>query len=263
MAALPPAAFLSPVQRYIRLNEGSGGAVAAGSFGRVYVAVDAVTNKTVAVKRQNVPNDQAVAEFLAYCTLAHFRHPNVMQLLNHFTSGTAEGHHVLYMVFELADTSLMQVFKSPLHQRGRMPSASVANYICGAVQGCGHLHGLSIAHGDLSLGNVLVGRDGNAMIGDLGSAHSAHDMLVKNVGTTSYVRAPETWLPDVLKKSTPAIDVWALGILALCLLIGEAMPIGPYLADLHAVGALMRTHFHSLAPLGLRRVGGGCCCTGG
>ena len=55
--------------RYVRLDEGSGyGAIASGSFGRVYAAVDSKTQATVKVKRQELPSMSAQRElFLQGC----------------------------------------------------------------------------------------------------------------------------------------------------------------------------------------------------
>ena len=45
------------------MDEGTGlGALAKGSFGRIYVAVDTQTGHTVAVKRQQVPSRTAARE---------------------------------------------------------------------------------------------------------------------------------------------------------------------------------------------------------
>ena len=52
-------------------------------------------------------------------------------------------------------------------------------------------------------------------LGDYGSAHSAHGVLVPEERTTPYCRSPERWLGQ-LDDSKP-IDVWAVGVVALCL----------------------------------------------
>ena len=73
--------------RYRRLDENSGiGAIAKGSFGRVYVAVDTTTEETVAVKRQVLPSTSAISELCWYMALSQAWHPNVVHLLDHLVS---------------------------------------------------------------------------------------------------------------------------------------------------------------------------------
>ena len=65
------AAWSQGVHRYRLLDEGTGlGAVAKGSFGRVYVAIDTRTGITVAVKRQQVPCRVAVTALAFYEVLS-------------------------------------------------------------------------------------------------------------------------------------------------------------------------------------------------
>lgn len=72
---------LSGAARYRRMDEGTGwGALASGSFGKVYIAVDNHTDATVAVKRQDLPSDAAARELAFYMALRHNTHPNIMSL---------------------------------------------------------------------------------------------------------------------------------------------------------------------------------------
>ena len=91
---------LSGEDRYRRLDEGAGlGAVARGTFGKIYIAVDRSRDSTVMVKRQEMPSDVAARELAYYKALDSFPHPNVMPLLDHFTKSDAVRTTMLYMVF--------------------------------------------------------------------------------------------------------------------------------------------------------------------
>ena len=84
--------------RYVRLDEGSGyGAIASGSFGRVYAAVDSKTQATVAVKRQALPSTSAQRELCFYKAASQGKHDNVMQLVDHFTA-TVGNHRFVHGV---------------------------------------------------------------------------------------------------------------------------------------------------------------------
>ena len=159
-------------------------------------------------------------------TLLRFPHPNLVSLLDYF--GTQDGgKECLCMVMPLCDTSLQRAVASSkfvneglappavaAHARGSeglAPSKCVKQLVVAAA----HLHGLGVVHGDISLGNCLVDRCGTLRLGDYGSAHSAHGCAVKEERTTAYCRAPERWMG--LKDLAPPADVWAVGVIAWCL----------------------------------------------
>ena len=67
----------------------------------------------------------------------------------------------------------------------------------------------------------MISDRGVLMLGDLGSAHSAHSLVLRPTAeiTTEYARSPERLLGEI--RSTTAIDVWAVGVVAACLALGH------------------------------------------
>ena len=212
-------------KRYLRLDEGKGwGAVSEGSYGRVYAAVDKRSQRTVAVKRQLLPSDDAASELAFYSALSQARHPNVMSLLDHFTDEIG-GRLCLYMVFDFMDATLWSMWKQ---RRRVLPLDMVQSSLCQLCAGVGHLHACGIVHTDLSMANVLMSAGGFEprckhvlRIADLGGATSAADMIIPldKVKSTEYVRAPEVILGE--RELAPAVDLWALGVIALALCCGS------------------------------------------
>ena len=89
----------------MRLDEAGGlGALARGSYGNIYIALDKRAGSTVIVKRQKVPSNDAARELAFYKALSQHVHPNVMPLLDHFIVRSATEAY-LYMVFEFMDTT--------------------------------------------------------------------------------------------------------------------------------------------------------------
>ena len=205
--------------RYVRLGEGSGyGAIAAGSFGRVYAAVDSDTQATVAVKRQLLTSTSAQRELCFYKAASQAKHDNVMRLLDHFAAKVG-GNTFLYMVFQFMDTTLWRFWQ---HRRGLLAPVQAHAFVLQVVSGVAHLHSLDIVHSDLSMANVLVGGcEPSLRIADLGSAMDAASMVLKSgeVITTEYCRAPEVFLGT--RRPTAAIDLWGLGVLVVALLTGS------------------------------------------
>ena len=220
---------LRMASRYQRLDEGSGrGAIAAGSFGRVYAAVDLHTKLTVAVKRQKLPSDAASKELGFYQALSQSGHPRVMRLVDHFVvggsgssskqaPGKCNSDVYLYMVFDFMDSSLWQHWE----MRRRLVSPGVAHgFILQGAAGVAHLHELGIVHTDLSMANMLLNHEG-LRLADFGGAATAADLVFKKhvVVTTEYARAPEVFLGA--RELSSAIDVWSLGVCAMALLTGS------------------------------------------
>ena len=238
-AALPHAASalsqasamlkLSGEARYRRMDEGTGwGALASGSFGKVYIAVDNHTGATVAVKRQDLPSDAAARELAFYMALRHNTHPNIMSLLDHFNA-VIKRNTYLYMVFDVMDSSLFHKWKN--HRR-MLPPMLASTYLRHLVQGAAHMHDMSIVHADLCMANLLVGRRQDAgfepsgdilRISDLGGAWCAHQMVLKadDVITTESCRAPEVFLGSLILSS--AVDMWAIGTVGVSLLCGSTI----------------------------------------
>ena len=185
-----------------------------------------MTNQLVVIKKQTLPSAAAERELLLHLTLLRFPHPDLVSLLDYFGAQDG-GKECLCMVMPLCDTSLQRaVTSSKFVNEGFAPPA-VAAHARGSeglapskcvkelVVAVAHLHGLGVVHGDISLGNCLVDRCGTLRLGDYGSAHSAHGCIVKEERTTAYCRAPERWMG--LKEDTPPVDVWAVGVIAWCL----------------------------------------------
>ena len=220
---------LNGEDRYRRLDEGAGlGAVARGTFGNIYIAVDRSRGSTVVVKRQKMPSDVAARELAYYKALSQFPHPNVMPLLDYFTK-SAVSITMLYMVFEVMGGDLWHVWKN---LRRVLPLRLASLYLRHIVRGVSHLHGLGIVHADLSMANMLVGRQEGTgwepcadilRIADFGGAASAQRMVLEpsEVITTEYCRAPEVFLG--VAEVTPAIDMWAVGIVGVALLCGSTI----------------------------------------
>ena len=223
---VPDALRLRGEERYRRLLEGEGGAIDAGSYGRVYMAIDLATQREVALKRQPLPSSTAAREFATFRALAEYPHPNVITMLDSFVHAI-RGQDFLYMAIELCDSSLWHLFGTPRVKHGRLDTAEVLRLVRGAATGLTHLHGLGITHGDISLKNLLLSR-GTLKIADFGTAHTAHGFIVPPGWggiATAYARPPELFLR--IPESACSVDLWSLGVVCLCLATGQC----PWLWD--------------------------------
>jgi serine/threonine protein kinase len=67
----------------------------------------------------------------------------------------------------------------------------------------------------------MISDRGVLLLGDMGSAHSAHSLVLLPTEeiTTEYARSPERLLGEI--RSATAIDVWAVGVVAACFALGH------------------------------------------
>ena len=197
-------------RRYTRTSIDVSGALASGSYGAVYLAVDTTTQQLVAIKRQELPDKAAENELLEHTTWLRFPHPNLISMLDWYVKNSA-----LFLVLPLCDTSVHFLFKfqAPLRADRVVP---IAQQLTAGIR---HMHRHLVLHGDLSMKNVLMDRDGIVRVGDFGSAHSAHGNLVAEERATPYCRSPERWLGSPTLEA-PA-DLWAIGVIILALLAGD------------------------------------------
>ena len=77
-----------------------------------------------------------------------------------------------------------------------------------------------MAHGDLSLKNVLISNDDETRICDMGACFCVSTLLCScaEARSTRYVRSPELFLGG---KARTSADVWAIGVIAMAFFTGK------------------------------------------
>jgi serine/threonine protein kinase len=180
----------------------------SGSYGEVFEVVDQRTGSRLALKHLEIPGD-GERERREIAASLRLDHPHVVRCFEGEVRGQ-EG----YLLMELAEGTLAE--------RIRFPSRLPENYraLCQVAAGLAALHANGLVHRDLKPANVLF-VEGVAKLADLGLTR---DMSLKTVtaegmilGTPGYL-APEQ---AVGERATPAVDVYALGILFYEALVGE------------------------------------------
>ena len=134
----------------------------------------------------------------------------------------------LYIVFEHCPTDLWRIYRhDPVGHRGLLKMTCIFRFMGDISRGLNHLHSLHMAHGDLSMKNILADVQHRLKIADFGTAHCAHSCVNPDGEpmTTLYVRAPEVMMGDP-SHGRPA-DYWAVGVIALALSTGEI----PFFSD--------------------------------
>jgi eukaryotic-like serine/threonine-protein kinase len=151
--------------------------------------------------------------------LAGLNHPNIVHI---YDFGDYE--HVPYVVMEyLSGGTLRQRIGSPLNYR---QAARLLTPIANALE---YAHHENVIHRDIKPANILISHDGVPKISDFGVAKllGLEEGVTLTgtgigIGTPAYM-APEQWLG----KTSPAVDIYALGVVFYELLTGDT----PYHAD--------------------------------
>ncbi|GAA5515023.1 serine/threonine-protein kinase PrkC [Deinococcus carri] len=159
-----------------------------------------------------------------------FRHPHVVQGY----AGTAFGPKAFVALRHYPAGTLSDVLAGRGGQK--LPLEEALRILADVAAGLTYLHGLSAVHQDVKTQNVYVDDLGRAALGDLGSTY-----FITQGGQSSgspYYMAPEIYHGE---SSSPASDVYSLGVLAYELLTGQR----PHLGDTYE--ALMAAHLNSFA----------------
>lgn len=192
-----------------------GRTLASGGLADVSVARRDGEDREIALKRlhSHQARDPDVASlFLAEAALTRDIEPHP-RLVRGLDAGAESGRP--WLALDLVDG----VDVRRLLESGGRPVAKVAvAWLADAAAAVVHLHRHGWVHGDLNPSNLLVSRDGRVSLCDLGVARrSGEDGPVR--GTHAYM-APEQVRGE---RWTPAVDVFALGVMVWELLSGSRL----------------------------------------
>jgi serine/threonine-protein kinase len=223
-----------------------GDRLGSGGMSTVYRATDRVLERTVAVKvlaEHLSDDDKFVARFRREAlAVARLIHPNIVQV---YDTGVDQGRH--YIVMEYVEgRSVAQL----LQRRGRLGSEVAVAVGVQACAGLEYAHRQGIIHRDVKPGNLMViggpagrpARGGSAhepptdemtvKLTDFGIARAAEQTRLTQVGSvvgTAAYLAPEQARGG---ETTPAADVYALGVVVYQMLTARLPWEGTTLAEL-------------------------------
>ncbi|MGW0070642.1 protein kinase domain-containing protein [Streptosporangium sandarakinum] len=221
--------------RYVLLDE-----IGAGGMGSVWRARHRDTGEIVAVKllRDGLAGDEdLVLRFVQERNVMRsLRHPNIVTLRDFVIEGER-----LALVMDLVEGGDLRAL---LRRRGTLPPAEAAGLMAQVAEALAAAHALGIVHRDVKPGNVLLdGTTGRTRLTDFGVARIVHGPGLTQ--TTSIIGTPSYLSPEVADggPATPAVDVYAAGLILYELLAGRPPFVGEHpmaLLRLHATAAPRR-----------------------
>ncbi|MDP4511433.1 serine/threonine-protein kinase [Nonomuraea turcica] len=191
--------------------------IGAGGMGEVWRGEDIVLARTVAVKvllpgRMEDPG--FVARFQGEArAMATINHAGVVDVYDYGVSGDT-----VYLVMKFVDGEPLDRLLSRL---GRIPPQAAMELIAQAASALQAVHDQGIVHRDVKPGNLLVQRDGTLVLTDFGIARSDLANRLTDagmvLGTAAYCAPEQAEGAPV----TPAVDIYALGVVAYECLVGQ------------------------------------------
>ncbi|SEH03754.1 serine/threonine protein kinase [Nonomuraea solani] len=191
--------------------------IGAGGMGEVWRGEDIVLARTVAVKvllpgRMEDPG--FVARFQGEArAMATINHSGVVDVYDYGVSGDT-----VYLVMKFVDGEPLDRLLARL---GRIPPQAAMELIAQAASALQAVHDRGIVHRDVKPGNLLVQRDGTLVLTDFGIARSDVANRLTDagmvLGTAAYCAPEQAEGAPV----TPAVDIYALGVVAYECLVGQ------------------------------------------
>ncbi len=180
--------------------------IGRGGMGAVWLAVDEVLGREVAVKRiGEFPGGDTPGLVRAQREAnlaARLNHPHVVAVFDFVTEGDEQ-----WLVMEhIAGTDLATF----VQQSGKLEPDEAAHLLGQVAEALTAAHEADIVHRDVKPSNILLTPDGTAKLADFGIAR-ARDSTLTASGMVS--GSPAYLAPEVAagKPATEASDVWSLG----------------------------------------------------
>ena len=152
--------------------------------------------------------------------LFKMKHPGIVRVIDIFEeNGTA-----YYAMEYIEGQSLSEVVK----KRGKLPEAEAVGYIHQVAEALKYVHGLNRLHLDIKPGNIMLNKDGKAVLIDFGASKHYDDETGENTSTLLGINtkgyAPVEQVNQSFKSFSPATDIYALGATLYKLLTGITPP---------------------------------------
>ncbi|KAF8659240.1 hypothetical protein HU200_058647 [Digitaria exilis] len=198
-----------------------GPVIGRGASATVSIATDRRTGDVFAVKSVEMARSGVLRR--EQSILSALSSPYVVSCLGADVSVDGSGHVTCYDLFlEYAPGgSLADEIR---RHGGRFEEEGVIrSRAADVLHGLAYVHGAGVAHCDVKARNVLIGRDGRAMLADFGCAHywTEED---GNAGGVVIRGTPAFMSPEAARGEAQGVaaDIWALGCTVIEMAIGGA-----------------------------------------
>lgn len=223
--------------------------IGKGTYGRVYLGMNATTGDFLAVKQVEVnqkiaqQDKERVKEMVAALdieidTMQHLEHPNIVQYLG---CERKEFSISIYLEY-ISGGSVGSCFR----KHGKFEESVVRSLTRQTLEGLSYLHAEGILHRDLKADNILLDLDGTCKISDFGISKKSDNVYGNDI--TNSMQGSVFWMaPEVVRSQgqgySAKVDIWSLGCVVLEMFAGRR----PWSRE-EAIGAIFKLGSLSQAP---------------
>lgn len=201
--------------------------IGKGTYGRVYLGMNATTGEFLAVKQVEVSakaagNDkEKMREMVAALdqeidTMQHLDHVNIVQYL-----GCERKEMSISIFLEYISGGSVG---SCLRKHGKFEEKVVSSLTRQTLAGLAYLHREGILHRDLKADNILLDLDGTCKISDFGISKKT-DNIYGNDASNSMQGSVFWMAPEVIRSQgegySAKVDIWSLGCVVLEMFAGR------------------------------------------
>src|SRR5437867_3657368 len=234
VATLPPGTILAGRYQIIQT-------LGLGGMGAVYKAFDRQLTRVVALKTilpELTATALALKRLKQEVLLAQqVVHKNVVRIFDIGEDGPTK--FITMDFIEGVD------LKNLIVQRGKLPAQEAVAIIRQVCQGLETAHAAGVVHRDLKPQNIMVQKDGHALVMDFGIAHSGQSKGVTQTG--AFVGTPEYMSPEQARTEEvdARSDIFSLGLIFYEMLTGKL----PFHAKTMLETMFMRTREEATPPV--------------
>ena len=223
--------------------------IGKGTYGRVYLGMNATTGEFLAVKQVEVNQKVAahdkdrIKEMVAALdieidTMKDLEHPNIVQYL-----GCERKEFSISIYLEYIPGGSIG---SCLRKHGKFEESVVRSLARQTLEGLAYLHQEGILHRDLKADNILLDLDGSCKISDFGISKKSDNIYGNDV--TNSMQGSVFWMaPEVVRSQgqgySAKVDIWSLGCVVLEMFAGKR----PWSRE-EAIGAIFKLGSLGQAP---------------
>ena len=249
MSLIEAVAHEPPSRRHNTYRVIRGELIGKGTYGRVYLGINATTGEVLAIKQVEV-NPKAAAhdkdkikDLVASLdqeidTMQHLEHPNIVQYL-----GCERREFSISIFLEYISGGSIG---SCLRKHGKFEESVVSSLTRQTLEGLSYLHNAGILHRDLKADNILLDVDGTCKISDFGISKRSDNIYGNDV--TNNMQGSVFWMaPEVVRNQghgySAKVDIWSLGCVVLEMFAGRR----PWARE-EAIGAIYKLGSLNQAP---------------
>ena len=223
--------------------------IGKGTYGRVYLGMNADNGEVIAVKQVDIHARSAgqdkdrLREMVSALdqeidTMQHLEHPNIVQYL-----GCERGEASISIYLEYISGGSIG---SCLRKHGEFEESVVRSLTRQTLSGLAYLHDQGILHRDMKADNILLDLDGTCKISDFGISKKS-DNIYGNDSSNSMQGSVFWMAPEVIRSQgqgySAKVDIWSLGCMVLEMFAGRR----PWSRE-EAIGAIFKLGSLNQAP---------------